>query len=353
MRIQAALVCSVLALLLCAPAPAGAAPPVRHALLVAVQGYDKLPGVSLFDGPRNSVLLWNDYLRSQGFTDITVLAEGMDAGDVKWTKKDPPVLPPTRANIQKAFADLEAKLEKSGGQDKVLIVLAGHGSQQRAAPNDPPKPFNLDEVFLPMDAGPRPPNDPEGPFSNALVDHDIAPHLKNMSRHSSFIWLIFDSCHSDTMTYDALLLHKKPVLSTSMGALDYASHNTMKPLMAAATPAPAFGPSPRDKDWPKNYVAFFASSADQTTPLIVADAGPAAARIGDGMSRFTAFSYFIVDTLRKNPKAKFDDIIQSVRANYKVSYPGDAYEPKFEGGTRLQLPADAILGTKPVIAQAK
>jgi hypothetical protein len=71
------------------------------------------------------------------------------------------------------------------------------------------------------------------------------------------------------------------------------------------------------------------------------------------MSRFTAFSYFIVDTLRKNPKAKFDDIIQSVRANYKVSYPGDAYEPKFEGGTRLQLPADAILGTKPVIAQAK
>ena len=351
MTSRAVLISMLLAILFGAPADAAA--PVRHALLVAVQGYDNLPGVSLFDGPRNSVILWNDYLRTQGFSDITILAEGMDAGDVKWTKKDPHVLLPTRANIQKAFADLEAKLQKSGGQDKVLIVLAGHGSQQRAAPNDPPKPFNLDEVFLPMDAGPRPQNDPEGPFSNALVDHDIAPHLKNMSKHAAFIWLIFDSCHSDTMTYDALLLHKKPVLSTGMGALDYASHNTMKPLMAAPAPAPAFGPSPRDKDWPKNYVAFFASSADQTTPLIVADAGPASARIGDGMSRFTAFSYFIVDTLRKNPGVKFDDIIQSVRANYKTSYPGENYEPKFEGGTRLQLPAATALSPRPADLQAK
>lgn len=348
MNVRAVLICGALSILLGASAPAKATAPVRRALLVAVQGYDNLPGVSLFDGPRNSVLLWHDYLRSQGFTDITVLAEGMDAGDVKWTKKDPRVAPPTRANIQRAFAELEAKLEKSGGEDKVLIVLAGHGSQQRAAPNDPPKPFNLDEVFLPMDAGPRPKGDPEGPFSNALVDHDIAPHLKNMSKHSSFIWLIFDSCHSDTMTYDALLLHKKPVLSTAMGQLDYATHTATKPPMPAPAPPPAFGPSPRDKDWPKNYIAFFASSADQTTPLIVADAGPAAVRIGDGPSRFTAFSYFIVDTLRKNPKVKFDDVIASVRANYKVSYPGEAYEPKFEGGTRLQLPVDTIVSANPV-----
>jgi len=319
------------------------APVVRHAVLVAVQGYDNLPGVSLFDGPRNSLLLWNDYLHARGFSDITLLAEGMNEGDVKWARSDPPVEAPTRANIQRALSRLEARLDKSAGGDKVLIVFIGHGSQQRAAPNDPPKPFNLDEVFLPMDAGPRPKNDPEGPFANALVDHDIAPHLKTMSRHASFIWLIFDSCHSDTMTYDALLLHKKPVLSTQMKALDYAARPTL-PQMHAAAPPPAFGPSPRDKDWPKNYVAFFASSADETTPLIVADAGPAAARIGGGASRFTAFSYFIVKSLRQNPSEKFADIIAGVRADYKVSYPGEAYEPKVEGGTRLELAVDSVLG---------
>lgn len=335
---------SVLAIASAFAGTAHSATIARHALLVAVQGYDNLPGVSLFDGPRNSLLLWNDYLRARGFSDITVLAEGMNEGDVKWSKKDPTIVAPTRDNIQRALAQLEARLDKSGGSDKVLIVFIGHGSQQRAAPNDPPKPFNLDEVFLPMDAGPRPKNDPEGPFANALVDHDIAPHLKTMSHHASFIWLVFDSCHSDTMTYDALLLHKKPVLSTQMRALDYAARPTL-PQMHATAPPPAFGPSPRDKDWPKNYVAFFASSADETTPLIVADAGPAAARIGSGPSRFTAFSYFIVNSLRKNPTEKFSDIIAGVRADYKVSYPGDAYEPKVEGGTRLELPVDNVLGT--------
>jgi hypothetical protein len=344
MKRRSHVVRSVLSALAVVVAPIDASASTRHALLVAVQGYDHLPGVSLFDGPRNSILLWHDFLRAHGFGDVTVLAEDMTGGDVKWTRTDPKIIPPTRANIQRAFDVLEAKLEKSGGSDKVLIVLVGHGSQQRAAPNDPPKPFNLDEVFLPMDAGPRPKGDPEGPFVNALVDHDIAPHLKTMSRHSAFIWLIFDSCHSDTMTYDALLLHKKPVLSTDMNRLDFAAHMQVKPLFVAPAPPPAFGPSPRDKDWPKNYIAFFASSADQTTPLIVADAGPAAARIGDGPSRFTAFSYFIVDALRNKPKAKFADVIAAVRANYKASYPSESYEPKFEGGTRLQLPVDTVLG---------
>ena len=324
-----------------APAPT----PAKHAILVAVQDYETLPGVSLFDGPRNSVIMWHDYLKAQGFTDITVLSEGMDAGDVKWSKGDPRVAMPTRVNIQKALSDLEKRLEKTAGKDNVVIVLAGHGSQQRAMPWDPPKPNNLDEVFLPSDAGPRPEGDEEGPFKNALVDHDIAPHLKNISKHAGFIWLIFDSCHSDTMTYDALLLKKKPASVSAMNDLSYATHSASNPLIPPPkAPPPAFGPSPRDKDWPKNYVAFFASAADQTTPLIVTDAPPdAAKRIGSGPSRFTAFSYFILDALRKNPQAKFDQIIASVMKGYKVQYPSDTYEPKFEGGTRLQLPATTVL----------
>jgi hypothetical protein len=332
----------VLGLGAAAPAP----PAARHAILVAVQDYESLPGVSLFDGPRNSVLLWHDYLKGQGFSDITVLAEGMDAGDVKWGKGDPRVLAPTRANIQRALGDLEKRLIASGGHDKVLIVLAGHGSQQRAMPWDPPKPGNLDEVFLPSDAGPRPAGDPQGPFANALVDHDIAPHLKNISQHAGFIWLVFDSCHSDTMTYDALLIPHAAPSTQRMNDLGYATHTAGPSLLPPPkAPPPPFGPSPRDKDWPKNYVAFFASAADQTTPLIVTDAPPdAAKRIGSGPARFTAFSYFILDALRKNPSVKFDAVIANVQRGYKVQYPADAYEPKFEGGVRLQLPAATVLG---------
>lgn len=312
---------------------AEAAAPVRRALLVGVQEYNGIAGVSLFDGPRNSVLLWHDYLRKQGFTDIAVLAEGMNA-DVKWGKTDPKVGNPTRANIQAAFADLEKKLEKSGGKDIVLIVLAGHGSQQRAMPWDPPKPNNLDEVFLPADAGPRPDGDPEGPYKNALVDHDIAPHLKKMAKHAAFLWLVFDSCHSDTMTYDALLLKKKPQRNN----LSYGTVSAPQP------PArPAMGPSPKDRDWPTNYVALFASASDQTTPLVVNDAGPIAARIGDGPVRFTAFSYFMLEALRKNPAITFNAIVASVAASYRSAFPADSYEPKSEGGARLALPATTAL----------
>jgi hypothetical protein len=323
---------------------AQAAPPVKHALLVAVEDYETLPGVSLFEGPRNSVLLWHDYLKSQGFTDITVLSEDITPPDVKWTAADPHNTIPTHKNIQAALTALEAKLAASGGQDRVVVVFAGHGSQQRAAKFDPPKPHNLDEVYLPSDAGPRPEGDETGPFANALVDHDIAPHLKSMSQHSAFIWLVFDSCHSDTMTYDNLLLKRKPVTNSAMHNLDYDSHTAVKPLIVEKTPPPPFGPSPRDKDWPKNYVAFFASSADQTTPLIVTDAGPVAQRIGDGPARFTAFSYFIVQTLRANPNAKFEDVIATVAKRYKEQYPSDTYEPKSEGGARLALPVTTVTG---------
>lgn len=341
-KIRALFVLPLLAFGLGAAAPMPV--PAKHAILVAVQDYETLPGVSLFDGPRNSVLLWHDYLKSQGFGDIVVLSEGMDAGDVKWGRGDPRVTTPTRANIQKALSDLEKRLEKTAGRDNVVIVLAGHGSQQRAAPGDPPKPHNLDEVFLPSDAGPRPEGDEAGPFKNALVDHDIAPHLKNISRHAGFIWLVFDSCHSDTMTYDALLLKKKPASVSAMNDLAYSVQRPVQPLTTPKPPPPAFGPSPRDKDWPKNYVAFFASAADQTTPLIVTDAPPdAAKRIGSGPSRFTAFSFFILDALRKNPHARFDQIIASVTGAYKTQYPSDTYEPKFEGGARLQLPATTVL----------
>src|SRR3569832_2468650 len=135
-----------------APAPT----PAKHAILVAVQDYETLPGVSLFDGPRNSVIMWHDYLKAQGFTDITVLSEGMDAGDVKWSKGDPRVAMPTRVNIQKTQSDQKKQQKKTTNKDNVVIVLAGHGSQQRAMPWDPPKPNNLDEVYIPTDAGPPP-----------------------------------------------------------------------------------------------------------------------------------------------------------------------------------------------------
>jgi hypothetical protein len=140
------------------------------------------------------------------------------------------------------------------------------------------------------------------------------------------------------------LLNKKPPSIETQQNLSFAVHTDPTFIKPIASPH-AFGPSPRDADWPKNYVAFFASASDQTTPLIVTDAPPdAARRIGSGPSRFTAFSFFILDALRKNPNAQFDQIIASVGGAYRTQYPSDTYEPKFEGGLRmLQLPAASVL----------
>lgn len=180
----------VLGLLLVAPmSVAGAS---IHALLVGVSGYPNLPERYRLRGPANDVALLRQALQRAGVpgTQITVLADGVEGSAAL----------PTRANILGGMAALTQRARRG---DWVLVVLAGHGSQQpqtlarRSAPGAYIEPDGLDEVFLPYDvAGWR---GDLGSVANGLLDDDIGVALGQLVHAGLKVWLVFDTCHAGDM----------------------------------------------------------------------------------------------------------------------------------------------------------
>ncbi len=84
----------------------------------------------------------------------------------------------------------------------MFIQLSGHGSQQPANPDPKDRePDGLDEIFLPADTGEW---DPEkGTVRGAIVDDEIREWVDTIRAKGAFVWIIFDSCHSGTMTRGA------------------------------------------------------------------------------------------------------------------------------------------------------
>jgi hypothetical protein len=199
----AALLSCVLAPLLafaaCPGGPAGGdTTPERrqYALLVGCTAYPLADGsvIRPLKGPENDVSLWERLLtRADGFgfppAQVTKLVGWPDDADKR----------PTRTNLVKAFKDL---VDKAGPEVRIFILLSGHGTQQpipeaQEDPLDPnnPEPDGMDEVFLPADA--RGGN--QG-FENGLLDNEIGAWLDHMRGKGAVVWVVFDCCHSGTMT---------------------------------------------------------------------------------------------------------------------------------------------------------
>jgi hypothetical protein len=172
----------------------GAAKPAnKHALLVGVTFYEHLPERFHLRGPANDVLLMKDMLMNQfafASENITILSEAEGKKDAK--------LLPSRLNIKREWERL-AKVAHPG--DQIVIMMGGHGSQQPEDPNSKdPEPDGLDEIFLPRDV-----KEWEGDATkvpNAIIDDEIGEWLKAITDKKAFVWVVFDSCHSGTMTRD-------------------------------------------------------------------------------------------------------------------------------------------------------
>ena len=168
--------------------------PTRWALLIGVTRFTD-PAMTRFnlDGPQNDVTLMRTLLEREPFSmpaaTVTVLAGLPDELDRR----------PTRSNIEREFARLADRVTAG---DQVLVLMAGHGSQQPADadPSDP-EPDGLDEIFLPADTtgwdGTR------GLVNNAIVDDDVRGWVTELRNRGAFVFLLFDSCQSGTMARGA------------------------------------------------------------------------------------------------------------------------------------------------------
>lgn len=164
-----------------------------RALLIGCTQYIHLDSTYWLKGPANDAALMKELLTSKTFNispdQITTLAG--------WPED--PQSRPTRANIERAFKRLA---EDAGPDDQILIMMAGHGSQQPA--NEDPEdlePDGLDEIFLPADV--KGWNGETGQVENAITDDEIKIWLTAIRNKGAFVWAIFDACHSGTMTRGA------------------------------------------------------------------------------------------------------------------------------------------------------
>ena len=157
----------------------------RHALLVGCTKYDHYLDQSL-EGPINDVRLMRKTLIERcsfQADDIRTLSEANDAGGR-----------PTRANIMAGFEHLKQAVRRG---DQVVILLAGHGSQQPDDDHDPqhdPESDGLDETFLPCDVE----NWDGNRVTNAIVDDELGEWTQAIAEQDVLVWVIFDSCHSGT-----------------------------------------------------------------------------------------------------------------------------------------------------------
>ncbi len=182
---------AAVAILLTLPFAPSAAKAANYALLIGVSNYT-FKDITPLKGPANDVTLMWRALGKRGFSDTTVLADGLTDG---------PEFPksagqPTRANILNAFAALGQRA-KAG--DLVLIYFSGHGTEQpvRNTSQDPER-GNLDQVMLPIDAGGY--DRATETVKNGIVDDEIGAALDKIRERGADVWMVIDACHAGSMT---------------------------------------------------------------------------------------------------------------------------------------------------------
>ncbi|MFH5805969.1 caspase family protein, partial [Alienimonas sp. DA493] len=177
---------------------------VGRALLIGCSDYETFDQDLL--GPANDVQLFAELLRKHfGFEERNVMRL---AG---WP--DNPAARPTAENIAAAFERLIAATESG---DRIVILLAGHGTRlpipaAQIDPLDPanPEPDGFDEAFLPADYRPATEesiaNDevPASRAGRALRDDEFGRWLDRLEARGAHVWILFDCCHSGTMTRSA------------------------------------------------------------------------------------------------------------------------------------------------------
>lgn len=163
----------------------------RFALLVGVTEFIS-PAMKKHNlqGPANDVALFRSLLTSENFrvpADAIVSLAGLPVDEAAR---------PTRSNIEREFRRLR---EKARPGDHVVVLLAGHGSQQPADP-DPAdeEPDGLDEIFLAADATGW--DRASSRVTNAIVDDEIRQWIGAIRNTGAVVWLIVDACHAGTMS---------------------------------------------------------------------------------------------------------------------------------------------------------
>ena len=271
----------------------------KYAVLIGVSDYIHLDQQFDLVGPKNDVRLVADLLKQKGFdqNNVTLLAEGLG-----------PILAPTRKNI---LAVLDDRLDKTKQGDFVYLHFSGHGSQQPGALDEID---GLDEIFLPSDT--KAWNRQKGAVENAIVDDEIAGYVDAFRDKGVFVWLVFDSCHSGTMTRG--LWQNRKVTPAQLGIPETTQRSVPGKVEKRSTPVEF------EATGKGGYVAFFAAQTTEETPEMDLP------KRSEHKTRYGLFTYNLMQALATSRGGSYRQLAQKVVQNY-ASQPWFGSSPMFVG----------------------
>lgn len=223
------------------------------------------------------------------------------------------------------LAQMNRLADDVGKDDIVLFHYSGHGSTRTSA--DPSEASGMDSTIMPTDSGrhPKPNLD--------ISDKDINAWLERLTRKTRNITLIFDCCHSGTITRDAFGGKVRAVEddNRSLEEMGIDPANVPKPTKAATREV---GPS----GWLTLSDAYVVMSGcrDDECSYEYTDV--------DGGEEITngALTYFLTNALtRAKPGTTYRDVFELARQQVNATYP--AQNPQIEGTQDRE-----IFGTKDI-----
>ncbi len=273
---------------------------VDHALLVGVSDYPELPRRLWLRAPGNDVALVREWL----------LQRGVDAARVRQlVSRAGAAQEPTRGNILEAMSALQTQVQRG---DRVLLYLAGHGSQQPQLASHgarPDEPDGMDEVFLPADVQQWDGTGSAAAIPNALLDDEIGEWIDAVVDRGATVWAVFDTCHAAGMARApagrASRLRAISPLELGVPAPPAAARRSV----AGAVPPAANARKPGRTD---GRVLAFASRANEST---AEEWMPAGAALGRNRLH-GVFTYHLVQSLRQPGGINLQGLERAMREAY-------------------------------------
>ncbi len=291
----------------------------RYAILVGVTDYPHLDPSLALGGSENDVDLVRQVLLESNFSGANIQLPTSQARSK-----------PTKAGIFEAFARLEKQLRQreAGSEPLVYLHFSGHGAQQ-PAPQNSSEQDGYDEIFLPMDV--KDWDFETKSVTNAITDDEIGELIEGLRATGAFVWVVFDACHSGTMTRSvsqAVSYRKldrcalgipncKQAVASSTG-LDFN-------VQSSDVQAKNSTMNDRGSDSKAGgLVAFYAAQSNETTPeLYFPSTDKTDAKHG-------LFTYLMMQAISESSQLTYRQLAQKVIQKYN-SYPWFESRPLFEG----------------------
>lgn len=275
-------------------------PPARHALLIGINQYPGIPSPNL-KGCVSDMELMRSLLTDRF---------GFPTGTTRTLRNEEA----TQQAIRGALAEIAAAV---GEDDIVVLFYAGHGSRL-LDPRQPDsrQPDRLIESIVPCDSG-------RGTLPNRdILDEEIDQWVQRVNEKTPHVTLIFDCCHSGSVTRDPFGEATREAPADLRAAAE----------MFGGEPLPEVFTSPRDSDqkgtsgWlpgRRRAVVIAACRADEFANEHKAFTGTAVVRHG-------ALTFFLGQALLQAPPgATWRDLFEQVAPRLTAKY--SRQHPQIEG----------------------